>query len=255
MNLLLEAGIVDDYLHWVAADAHLWFVGDFVDRGPDGIGAIDLVMRLEDAAAQAGGTVGALLGNHDLLLLMAHRFGDRAVSAVTGLTFLGEWLAGGGQRGDLAGLTPERTSWLTRRPAMALVSERLLVHCDSLWYMEYGLTTTHVNAAVHAVLTGDDPIEWVRLLGAMSTQFAFNDAHGGSADAARLMLETFGGRQIVHGHTPIPLMDNRPPEQVDDALIYAGGLAVNVDGALYLGGTGIVLTVPATSVAADPIRA
>ena len=253
MSLLLEAGIVDDDLRWTATDAQLWFAGDFVDRGPDGIGAIDLVMRLEETAAQAGGAVGALLGNHDLLLLMAHRFGDRATSAVTGLTFLGEWLAGGGQRGDLVGLTPERAGWLARRPAIALVSDRLLVHCDSLWYMEYGLTIADVNAAIHAVLTGDDPVEWDRLLGAMSTRFAFHDAHGGSADAARLMLETFGGRQIVHGHTPIALMNARPPEEVNDALIYADDLVANVDGALYLGGAGFVLTVPGTSVSAGSI--
>jgi hypothetical protein len=243
MSLLLEAGIVDDDLHWVAGAAQVWFVGDFADRGPDGIGAIDLVMELEGAAANAGGLAGALLGNHDLLLLMAHRFGDRAVSGVTGLTFLGEWLEGGGQRADLAGLTAERAAWLARRPAMELVSDRLIVHSDSLWYMDYGLSLDEVNAAVRAVLTGDDPVEWDRLLGAMSTRFAFDEAHGGSDDAARVLLATYGGRQVVHGHTPIALMRDVPVEDVEDAYVYAGGLAVNVDGAMYLGGAGVVLTV------------
>lgn len=254
MSLLLDAGLVDDDLHWAAGGAQVWFVGDFADRGPDGIGTIDLVMRLEATAAAAGGVAGALLGNHDLLLLMAHRFGDRAVSDVTGLTFIGEWLEGGGQRADLAGLTLERAGWLARRPAMALVAGRLLVHCDSLWYTEYGLTITEVNAAVHAVLAGDDPVEWDRLLGAMSTRYAFDDAHGGSADAARMLLETYGGRQVIHGHTPIPSMDDRPPEEVDEALVYAGGLAVNVDGAMYLGGAGVVLTIADDDSPAGPGR-
>jgi hypothetical protein len=243
MSLLLEAGIVDDDLHWAAGEAQLWFVGDFADRGPDGIGTIDLVMELEGAAASAGGLVGALLGNHDLLLLMAHRFGDRAVSGVTGLTFLGEWLAGGGQRADLAGLTAERAAWLARRPAMALVSDRLIVHSDSLWYMEYGGSCDEVNAAVREVLTADDAVEWDRLLGVMSTRFAFDEEHGGSDEAARLLLATYGGKQVVHGHTPIALMRDVPVEAVEDAHIYAGGLAVNVDGAMYLGGAGVVLTV------------
>jgi hypothetical protein len=243
MSLLLEAGIVDDDLHWAAGEAQLWFVGDFADRGPDGIGTIDLVMELEGAAASAGGLVGALLGNHDLLLLMAHRFGDRAVSGVTGLTFLGEWLAGGGQRADLAGLTAERAAWLARRPAMALVSDRLIVHSDSLWYMEYGGSCDEVNAAVREVLTADDAVEWDRLLGVMSTRFAFDEEHGGSDEAARLLLATYGGKQVVHGHTPIALIRDVPVENVEDAHIYAGGLAVNVDGAMYLGGAGVVLTV------------
>jgi hypothetical protein len=252
MSLLLDAGIVDDDLHWSAADAQVWFVGDFADRGPDGIGTIDLVMRLEDAAADAGGSVGALLGNHDLLLLMAHRFGDRAVSDVTGQTFLGEWLAGGGQRADLTAMTTERAEWLARRPAIALVADRLLVHSDSLWYMEYGQTIATVNAAVRAVLSDADPVEWDRLLGAMSTRFAFDVAHGGSADAARELLRTFGGHQVVHGHTPIALMTNRPPEDVEDALVYADGLVVNVDGALYLGGAGVVFEFRAGDCADEP---
>ena len=243
MSLLLEAGIVDDELRWVADDAEVWFVGDFADRGPDGIGTIDLVMGLEESAAVAGGTVGALLGNHDLLLLMAHRVGDRAVSDVTGMTFLGEWLEGGGQRADLAGLTAERAAWLARRPAMALAGDRLVVHCDSLWYTEYGLSIVDVNAAVSAVLVSDDPVEWDRLLGAMSTRFAFDTARGGSDEAARLLLATYGGRQVVHGHTPIALMDGRRAEEVDEALVYAGGLAVNVDSAMYLGGAGFVLII------------
>lgn len=255
MSLLLDAGIVDDDLHWAAGDAQVWFVGDFADRGPDGIGAIDLVMRLERAAAEAGGTIGALLGNHDLLLLMAHQFGDRAVSDVTGLTFMGEWLAGGGQRADLAGLTPDRAAWLSRRPAMALVADRLLVHSDSLWYSEYGHSISDVNSTVTAILAGDDPVEWDRLLGAMSTRFAFDDAHGGSTDAARALLATFGGRQVVHGHTPIPSMVDRPVEEIEEALIYAGGLAVNVDGALYLGGAGIVFVVRSRGLSDDSLPA
>lgn len=255
MSLLLDTGIVDDDLHWAAADVQVWFVGDFADRGPDGIGTIDLVMRLEDGAAQAGGKVGALLGNHDVLLLMAHRFGDRAVSEVTGLTFLGEWLAGGGQRADLAGMTPERAAWLAHRPAMALVADRLLIHSDSLWYLEYGASITEVNAAIHAILAGDDPVEWDRLLGAMSTRFAFDGTHGGGVEAARLLLKTFGGRQIVHGHTPIALMVDRPPAEVDAPFVYAEGLVVNVDGALYLGGAGVVLTVMDDGVPDEPARA
>ncbi len=54
MSLLLESGIVDDQLHWAADDAQVWFVGDYVDRGPDGIGTIDLVIGLGSAATAAG---------------------------------------------------------------------------------------------------------------------------------------------------------------------------------------------------------
>ena len=54
-------------------------MGDLVDHGPDGIGAVELVMRLQQQAARTGGRVQVLLGNHDMLLLAAHRFGTRPI--------------------------------------------------------------------------------------------------------------------------------------------------------------------------------
>lgn len=43
---LTEQGLIDAEGQWAAGHARLWFLGDFTDRGPDGIGVIDLVMRL-----------------------------------------------------------------------------------------------------------------------------------------------------------------------------------------------------------------
>ncbi len=243
ISLLLDSGIVDDDLHWIADDAQLWFLGDLVDRGPDGIGVINLIMGLEQTAPDTGGAVSSLLGNHDLLLLMAHRFGDSAVSDVTHQSFLGEWLMAGGRRADLAGLSPERAAWMSQRPAMALVSNRLLIHSDSLWYLDYGSSISDVNAAVESVLSGDDPVEWDRLLGAISTRFAFDDQRGGSIEAVETLLAAYGGTQVIHGHSPIPLMANRLVEDIDIPLVYADGLAVNVDGGMYLGGAGVILIV------------
>ena len=71
--LLRDAGLVDPAERWSGGDAVVWLVGDLVDRGPDGIGAIDLVRRLE---RESDGAVHCLLGNHEALLLAVHRFGD-----------------------------------------------------------------------------------------------------------------------------------------------------------------------------------
>jgi hypothetical protein len=78
-NLLEREGITENS-KWAAGNAHLVFLGDYTDRGEDGIGVIELVMRLEQEAAGAGGQVTALLGNHDVILLEAHWFGDEVVS-------------------------------------------------------------------------------------------------------------------------------------------------------------------------------
>src|SRR5262245_42135776 len=60
VDLLRDARLLDAALRWSGGDARVWFVGDLVDRGPDGIGAVDLVRRLEQE-----GDVHCLLGNHE----------------------------------------------------------------------------------------------------------------------------------------------------------------------------------------------
>jgi hypothetical protein len=42
---------------------------------------------------------------------------------------------------------------------------------------------------------------------------------------------------LIHGHTPINKITGEP---ATEALVYAGGLCVNVDGGLYRGGEGFV---------------
>ncbi|HEU4617550.1 MAG TPA: metallophosphoesterase [Gammaproteobacteria bacterium] len=67
---LLEAtGVVDASLDWVAGKATLVTLGDALDRGPDSRKVLDLLMRLERAAAEKGGTVHVLLGNHEIMNL------------------------------------------------------------------------------------------------------------------------------------------------------------------------------------------
>ena len=56
-RLLQGAGLVDGTLAWAGGDAALLLMGDFFDRGPHGLAAVDLTMRLQAEAAEAGGKV------------------------------------------------------------------------------------------------------------------------------------------------------------------------------------------------------
>ena len=103
VKLLQDAQLIDAERSWKASTAMLWFMGDFVDRGPDGIAVLDLVMRLQTEAAAAGGSVSSLLGNHEMLLLAAYRFGRRSTGL--GSNFLTRWKQNGGNRKDISGLT------------------------------------------------------------------------------------------------------------------------------------------------------
>ncbi|MBA2598118.1 MAG: metallophosphoesterase [Chloroflexia bacterium] len=238
--LLRDAGLIDADATWTGADSSLWFMGDLVDHGPDGIGAIAFLMRLQGEAAAANGRVGVLLGNHDVLLLAADRFGAEPFPG-TDKTFRDIWEQSGGQTSDLDRLTPEHARWLAFLPAMAREGDGLLVHADALFYSGYGDSITDVNANVQALLQSNDPARWARLLNAFGEHRAFTGASGTAA--AETFLRRFGGERIVHGHTPITKMTGQPPATVREPLLYASDRALNLDAGLYLGGPGFVYRV------------
>src|SRR2546422_3674156 len=143
VKLLQDAQLVGDHLSWRADNAILWFIGDLVDRGPDSIAVLDLVMRLQAEAAIAGGQVACLLGNHELLLLAAYRFGRRSTGL--GSNFISRWKQNGGNRKDIAGLTQHHLAWMAQLPAMALVDDYLFMHADAPFYIKCGHTVDEVN--------------------------------------------------------------------------------------------------------------
>ena len=241
--LLQDAGLIGNDRAWSGADAALWLLGDLTDRGPDGIGVVEMVMRLQREAPATGGEVHTLLGNHDLLLLVASPFAAIAHSADAGL-FHGDWAYNGGRESDLARLTPEQARWLAKLPAMALVQDHLLVHADALIYADYGPTIPEVNQTVTTMLQSSTPETWDRLLGDFTQRLAFADPLTGPA-TADAFLRRFGGKRILHGHTPIPLVTGQAAASVRQPLVYADGRCLNLDGGIYLGGRGFVYRLPA----------
>lgn len=69
VRTLQSASVIDDELAWSGGKTHLVIVGDILDRGPDSRQAMDLLMRLEEEAASAGGRVHVLIGNHEAMNL------------------------------------------------------------------------------------------------------------------------------------------------------------------------------------------
>lgn len=249
---LQEQGLIDASGQWCAGTARLWFLGDFTDRGPDGIGVIDLVMRLSAEAAAAGGYCKALMGNHELLLLGAKRFGDTPVTSGAGTaTFQAAWLLNGGQKTDMDRLQDHHLQWMARLDAVEEVDGYLLLHSDTTAYLDYGDSIEAVNDTVREALTRNDADEVWDLFRKFTKRFSFRDE--GGSDAVRSLLDTYGGTRVVHGHSPIPYLlgqvgsedgeeSTRPV--VEGPHVYADGLAIAMDGGVTMAGKLLVQQLP-----------
>ncbi|ENO86390.1 symmetrical bis(5'-nucleosyl)-tetraphosphatase [Thauera linaloolentis] len=113
---------------------HLWVVGDLVNRGPESLRVLRLLRDL-------GGTVDAVLGNHDLYLLMVAAGYKRRDNDDTLFQVLE---------------APDRDEllhWLASRPLVQIEGEHVLVHAGLLpgWTVEQAKA---LSDEVGAVLAG-----------------------------------------------------------------------------------------------------
>lgn len=244
LHLLQDAHLIDQKHNWSGENAILWFMGDFVDRGPDGVEVIDLVMRLQKEAEAAGGQVSSLLGNHEMLIFAAYRFGRRSTGL--GSNFITRWKRNGGNKKDIASLTREHLVWMAELPPMALVADRLLIHADNSLYLKHGRSIDEVNAAFKKLMRTSNALDWEDALEDFSRRGVFAHKPEGE-NYARRFLSIFGGQQIIHGHTPIPIMTSLQAKKVTQPLLYANNTCVNVDGGLFMGAPGFVYQLPAIS--------
>jgi len=241
VGALRRAKLLDADQAWCGGRARLSVLGDFFDRGPDGIAVVDLLRRLQDEAGATGGRVDALLGNHEILALGMHRFGDQQVPSPFGArrSFARSWTLNDGRAHDQERLTEGHISWLSGLDTIALAGPNLLLHSDTTGYLRWGDSVERINDAMRDVLAGDDLERWWECWVRLTSRYAFAD-FGGEQVAVEL-LDQLGGERIVHGHSIIATFTGQDSGEVTGPLSYAGGRALAIDGGIYAGGPCLVV--------------
>jgi hypothetical protein len=243
-TLLQRAKLADFEDNWLGDGATLVLLGDLMDRGPDGLGVVRLVRRLETQAQEAGGRVISLMGNHEVMLLAALRFRGRRRWGGDPYGLYDYWRQNGGHMHDLSQLEPEDLEWLEARPPLSLHGDWLLCHADAPLYFNLGDTLEKAVERAAVLLRASTPENWVDFLNAFAERGAYLGDHG-PARAADL-LSVFGGRRLAHGHTPVFVLSGVPATPTMSPLSYAGGLVLALDSAMaYQQGAGFMVRLDA----------
>jgi hypothetical protein len=239
VETLQLAELLDAGENWSGGEQTLWVLGDLLDRGPDGIGVIDLFMRLEQQAREAGGHVGVLLGNHEVLALGMHRFGSDPAEDRRILSLVLTWERNGGKLEDQQRLEDHHVAWMSALPALVEIDGQLLMHSDTTEYLEFGKDIDTINSTITDALTSGDLDQWWDLVHRMTDRYAF--AQAGGVEAAEQMMATLGVRRMVHGHSIIADLRGCEPRETDAALLYAKRQVLAIDGGIYAGGPCLVV--------------
>lgn len=207
---LASAEITNDSGHWDAGDTTLVQTGDVLDRGDDEQAIIDYLQSLRDEAAQAGGQVVLLNGNHETMnvagdLRYVTREGFADFQDVEGLDVNAPQLARlpDGARPRMAAFMPggPYAKKLAQRLTVAIVDDTVFVHGGVLpEHVEYGLD--ELNDRVASWMRGDAPMpEIIRGNDAPTWTRSYSSATPDCATLTRT-LDMLRARRMVVGHTP-----------------------------------------------------
>jgi hypothetical protein len=180
-----------------ATEWHTIFLGDLVDYGMFGVGALRFARDRPNSEV--------LLGNHEVALLWAARERER----------IGWWISVGGQRHDLDELAKDEAlrEWIRELPAVVKLGDGTLIqHCGHDGYKHW---LPEINQTVTRLLKeGHEDDVW----DVLSAKNVFAE------QPARLQqwLQATNSRRVVFGHTP---HRSQTPESLHH------GTAINFDGA------------------------
>lgn len=205
------SGAIDSVDRWIGADMTVVQTGDILDRGDEEEATFRFFDRLAAEAAEAGGSVHVLNGNHELMnAYLDYRYvtdgGWADFEDVATVATVDSFLATlePRQRARAQALRPggEFAAHLAEHNTFLIVGTTLFTHGGVLpEHVDWGLDS--MNAAIRAWLRGELPQpEWIR--GDLSPVWnrLYSDAPDQEAcDTLVRVLQGVGADRMVVGHT------------------------------------------------------
>jgi hypothetical protein len=212
VNLLHASGVIDQEMHWTWGDGHLVVNGDTFDRGDRVTECLWLLYRLELEARAAGGRVHVLLGNHETMVLhrdlryVNPKYTD-GIAPATRINYT-----------DLFGPDMELGRWLRTKHTAIKLNQVLFVHGGiPPRLVTRGTSLDQVNALARETLDSRSYViafdEELRRYYGHSDEGPFwyrgyhriEEGRYPQATAAQVdsILDAYGGRAIVVGHTGV----------------------------------------------------
>ena len=204
-RLLRANGVINDEDNWALGKDTLVVAGDVFDRGPQVTEAFWLLYSLQQQAAQAGGAVHFVLGNHETMVL----YDDlRYVNP----KYLRSAQLLGRSYPQLYGADSVIGQWLRTRPVLLRIGDTLFLHGGiSPDALQLALDPAATNAAYQASLgrpkaeVKADPVT-APLYDGKTSPIWYRGYFNGQLDTTGVqgVLDRLGLTRIVVGHTSMP---------------------------------------------------
>lgn len=208
--LLQSVGVVDANLKWTAGKAHVVSLGDLLDRGDDSRKVMDLLMRLQQEAAAAGGSMHLVLGNHEAMNVLGDlRYVDKGefasyasdedaaeraerkmeylarVPAATDADFARLFPPGFFGHRKLLGPDGKYGRWLLEQPVVVRINDTVYMHggpSDALGARSFVQLDADYSAAVVNYLAAESELRKAGLI-------QFEDVYAKRPDLAQARLD------------------------------------------------------------------
>ena len=207
IDLLQGNDVIDENLHWDFGDNRLVVIGDIMDRGKDVTAIYWLFYKLQQEAADAGGSVTMLLGNHEPMEFAGDmRYAEDKYKILPRLL--------GKEYTELIGPDSELGRWIATWNTISILGQDLYVHAGlGQDFYDWNIPIPEVNAQISSALfmpnkdrkALSDTLDF--LYGSYGPiWFRGLVLKGGnrkpvSSDTLDLILARYGVRHIIVGHT------------------------------------------------------